>query len=172
MFCCFYISCSVTAQQSLPNVVKLTQQCVYVHKTVSECMYEREREREWGVDKRACSKCCCTVFLKHLLSEFVCVCPSLPCSSRQKWTVCICACLHVFMCSAGWGFSDWWWRQWLVATEMHECRGRVCWIKKQVDCMMQNYTDGASYSRVSFMHWAMVDGAVFKQELKPALSIF
>lgn len=28
--CCFYISCSVTALQSLPNIVRLTQLCAYV----------------------------------------------------------------------------------------------------------------------------------------------
>lgn len=38
--------------------------------------------------------------------------------------------------------------------------------------MMQNYTDSMTYTWVSFMHGAMVDGTVFKQGLKPALCIF
>lgn len=30
--CCFYISCSVTAQQSLPNSIMVKQQCVCVYR--------------------------------------------------------------------------------------------------------------------------------------------
>lgn len=32
--------------------------------------------------------------------------------------------------------------------------------------MMQNYTDSMTYTWVSFMHGAMVDGTVFKQGLR------
>lgn len=155
--CCFYISCSVTAQQSLPNVVRLTQQCICVHKTVSVC--------ERG---RAYSKCHCTVFLKHLL--LVCI----TASNKYNEMVCIVyLCTSACMCSADWGCS-------LIADGgrvllLQTCTGgrwRVCWIKKQVDCMMQNYTDSMTYTWASFMHGAAADGTVLKHGLKPTRSIF
>lgn len=156
--CCFYISCSVTAQQSLPNVVRLTQQCICVHKTVSVC--------ERG---RAYSKCHCPVFLKHLLS----VCNSLPPISTMKWCVLyICARLHV--CAQLTEGVVWLLMEAECCCYRHAQAedGRVCWIKKQIDCMMQNYTDSMTYTWASFMHGATADGTVLKHGLKPARSIF
>lgn len=162
MFCCFYISCSVTAQQSLPKVVRLTVQCVYVHETVSVFMYERAGV---GVDKRACSKC-----LLHSLSKTsivrirvcvcVCVCPCLPCSSRQKWCAC-CVFVHLCTCLCAPLTEG---AAWLVM-EAEACCYRDAGIqwktllnKKQVGCMMQNHPDGMSYAWVSVMLGGMFDG--------------